>query len=153
VSRLVQVVEALKPYGRQARKALAIVFDGYNDTAQLACEIPAIRSWCQKAIRRVPHLFYYLESDFGGTDGVVAAAISDYKATMPLELRRPPDQLTDEELVREEVHLEIFMPDKLGRRIATSTYQYGRALGETDSSLLALLSGIPGLPSMPFPPD
>lgn len=63
VTNLERVLEKFEKVGKQARGKLMILFM-YDEDPREIYEIPEIRKWLRKALRRNPHLFYWVSNNY-----------------------------------------------------------------------------------------
>jgi len=69
------IIKKFEQAGKQGKDKLLLLFYGYDNVREEIYEIPEIRNYVKKLIKKIPHLFYFL-SNFQQNKGLITACIS-----------------------------------------------------------------------------
>lgn len=138
--RIEKTLRVLKKVGKKARNSLLITFSGYDDIPDEIYEIPEIRRWVAKLVKRNPEVFYFLNRELEGSQ-IILATLCDLTSfyvgeptKSPLEYYESGIDPTD--LPKKTVELTI--SDELKEHIIKGVTDYAKKINDIDGARSSL---------------
>lgn len=115
--RIINSLEILKETGREAKRKLFLVFDGYNDDKREIYEIPEIRDFVKDIYNKYKYLFYFLTT-LDNNRSIIYACINN------LEIIHNNNNPI--------VKFRIILNKEIERETTNAMLEYGTQIGETE---------------------
>ena len=136
MTRLDEAMTLLERSGKLQKGCLALAYD-YNDYSEEIYEIRDIRVWVAKAVKKYPHMFYFLNQLPSNSFEMTLMCISEYR------LVAKGESLTVQELIRKygsdqsnhpQILTQITSPPPLYSRIKESVEKYGKKIKDSEGA-------------------
>ena len=115
--RIINSLEILKEAGREAKRKLFLVFDGYNDDKREIYEIPEIRDFVKDIYNKYKYLFYFLTT-LDNNRSIIYACINNIEI---IHNNNNPI-----------VKFRIILNKEIERETTNAMLEYGTQIGETE---------------------
>lgn len=138
--RIEKTLKQLRKLGKKARNSLLITFGGYDDVPDEIYEIPEIRRWTAKFVKRNPEVFYYLCRELEG-DQIILTTLCDLSSFYVGEPTKSPNEYYKEGINPEDLpkkQLELILPDGLRESIEKGVYALGESIDDLEGAKTAL---------------
>ena len=122
--RILRSLETLKKVGKDAKRKLFLIIEGYNDDKREVYMIPEIREFIQYVYSKYKYLFYFLTC-FDNNRSLILACLTKYEATKCGENK---------------YLLEIICEDEIKNEITNEMLEYGKQIGETEVEMIKEIS-------------
>jgi hypothetical protein len=130
--RIEKLMASLKKEGAKFRSSLVITFGGYDDVPEEIYEIPEIRKWSAKFVKRNPEVFYFLNRELEG-DQIILTTLCDLTSLHVGEATKSPDEYAREGIDPTKLPqklVELILPDGLREDISKAVREYGEHIGD-----------------------
>ena len=138
--RAEKMLKALKRVGKQARNSLLITFSGYDDIPEEVYEIPEIRRWSAKFVKRNPEAFYFLCRELEG-DQILLTTLCNLSSFYVGEPTKSPNEYYKEGINPEDLpkkQLELILPDGLREHVEKGVMKYGESVDDIEGARASL---------------
>ena len=110
-----------------------ITFGGYDDDVREIYEIPEIRDWCLKAIKKYPYLFYFIEDKLEGQKNIIIciANIQAFQAgprKSILQWHKEGFNTTDDNFPK--ISIKVDLPPVLFNKISLGLMEFGEKIND-----------------------
>lgn len=138
--RIEKLLTQLKKLGKEARSSLFIMFGGYDSVPEEVHEIPEIRRWAAKFVKRNPEVFYFLSREMQG-DQILLTTLCDFTSIHVGEATKSPEEYYKDgvdpmKLPKKRIELEL--PEGLREMVTIAVMDHGKNIDDIEGARSSL---------------